>query len=81
MWEVKVTVVPIVVGALETVPLRFKGDRSRHINFLKSEVCIAGVSKITKKSTGNVIVRKENHVVFLDNLLLPGTMTLPAVVI
>jgi len=42
------------------------------------EVCIAGVSKTSKKSTGKVIDRKENHLVFLGNLLLPGTMTLPA---
>ena len=26
MWEVKTLVVPIVVGALETVPLRLKGN-------------------------------------------------------
>jgi len=38
---------------------QFKGDRSRHINFFNPQVCIAGVSKIAKKSTGNVMDRKE----------------------
>ena len=55
MWKVKTKVVPIVLGALGTVPLRlkgnFKGYRSRHINYFNPEVCTAGISKDTKKST------------------------------
>ncbi|XP_068704584.1 uncharacterized protein [Montipora foliosa] len=64
MWEVKTKVVPIVLGALGTVPLRLKGNlikghRSRHINYLNPEVCIAGISKDTKKSIGNVKDREK----------------------
>ena len=55
MWKVKTKVVPIVLEALGTVPLRlkgnFKGYRSRHINYFNPEVCTAGISKDTKKST------------------------------
>lgn len=53
--------VPIVVGALGTVPLRLKlkGYRSRHINY--PEDCIAGISEDTQKSIGNVKHRKEKH--------------------
>ena len=44
------------------------------------EGCIAGVSKDTKKSTKNVMDRKEIYLVFLGNLLLLGTMILSAVI-
>ena len=38
-----------------------KGHRSRHINYLNPEVCIAGISKDTKKSIGNVKDREKKH--------------------
>ena len=63
MWEVKTNMVPVVLGALGTVPLRLKGNlkghRSRHVNQLNPEVCIAGISKNSKKSIRNVKGRKK----------------------
>ena len=63
MWEVKTNVVPIILGALGTVPLRLKGNlkehRSRHVNQLNLEVCIAGISKNSKKSIRNVKEKEE----------------------
>ena len=60
MWEVKIKVVPIVLGAFATEG-QVKGNRSRHINYLNPEVCIAGISKDTKKSIGNVEDREKKH--------------------
>ena len=41
---------------------QLKGHRSRHINYyLNPEVCIAGISKDTKKSIGNVKDREKKH--------------------
>jgi len=57
---------------------QLKGDRSRYVSLLKPEVCTAGVSKITKKSNGKVMDRKENRFLLLGNLLLSGSMTLAA---
>ena len=40
---------------------QLKRHRSRHINYLNPEVCIAGVSKDIKKSIGNVKDREKKH--------------------
>ena len=51
----KTKIVPIVMGALGTVPLRLKGN----LKGIGSLHC--WISKDTKKSIGNVKVRKEKH--------------------
>ena len=62
MLEVKTKVVPIVFrnSAIATEG-QLKGHRSRHINDLNAEVCIAGISKDTKTSIGNLKDREKKH--------------------
>ena len=62
------------MGALGTGPLRLKGS----FKGIGSLHC--WISKDTKKSIGNVKVRKENILVFLGNLLVLGTMILAAAI-
>ena len=40
---------------------QLKGHRSRQVNLLNPEVCIAGISKDSKKSIGNVKDRKKKY--------------------
>ena len=66
MWEVKTKVVPIVLGALRTVPLRLKGNLKdlgvdTSVTLIYPEGCTAGISKDTKKSIGNVKVGTRKH--------------------
>ena len=66
MWEVKTKVVPIVLGALRTVPLRLKGNLKdlgvdTSITLIYPDICTAGISKDTKKSIGNVKVGTRKH--------------------
>ena len=61
----KTKVIPIVLGALGTVPLRLKGNL-KDIGVdtsitLKPEVCTAGISQDTKRSIGNAKDRQKKH--------------------
>ena len=49
---------------------QLKGHRRRHINYLNPDVCIAEISKDTKKSIGNVKDGKKKHVGVLWQLVV-----------
>ena len=80
MWEVKTKV---VLGALETVPLRLKGNL-KDVGVDTSIILIPtsallGSAKIPRKALEIQKTEKINIVVFLGNLLLPDSRILPAV--
>ena len=46
MWGVRTKVIPVVVGALGSIPLRLKDNlRGRHSCWTDPEMCIVGVGK------------------------------------
>ena len=83
IWEVKTKVIPIVLGALGTVPLRLKGnlkdigvDTSITLN---QKSALLGSARILREVLEMQRTDKRNILVLLGNLLLPDTTNLPAV--
>ena len=84
MWEVKTSVVRIVLGALGTVPLWLKGilkgidvDTS---NSLIQKSALLGSARFLRKVLRMSRTGKRTILEFLGNLLLPYTIDLPAVI-
>ena len=83
MWEVKTKVVPVVLGALGTVPLRLKSNL-KDIGVdtsitLMQKPALLGSTRILRKVKKMLRTGKRNILVFLGNFLLPDTTILPAV--